>query len=317
MNRILKRILALLAFAACLPTLAQPVRIVSGVPAGGGVDAVARLLAEHMARQSGRPHIVETRTGAGGIIAVQSMLNAPADGTVLLLAPDSNIVIYPHSVASAGFALTDLAPISTVVHYDLALSVPGGSGIRSLTGLKAAALADSKGATFASPAAGSLQHFFGLSVAKAIGINLLHVPYRGVAPAITDTIGGVVLALVTPVGPVLQHAQAGSLRIIATSGASRGSKTQDVPTFKELGYPQLVRRGWFGLFAPAKTPPETLQRVSKYLQVALNDPEFRAKLAALDMEPSWVSQQEFRREVEKESSAWSHIVRDSGFRADR
>ena len=313
-------ILAWAGFAITPAAQAQtPVRIVSGFPPGGGVDAVARLLADQLTKQSGRVHIVENKSGAGGIIAVQSMLTAPADGSVLLLAPDSNIVIYPHTVSTPGFdALKDLAPISQIVRYDLALTVRGSDErIKNFKDLITLVKASPNAGNFASPSAGSLQHFYGLSVGQAAGVNLLHVAYRGVGPAITDTMAGVVTALVTPVGPVLQHAQSGGLRILATSGNERGAKTRDVPTLKELGYPQLVAHGWFGLFAPSRTPPDVLEKINAAVALAAKDREFRAKLDALDMEPSWTPASEFKAEVDAQNSNWAKLVRQSGFRADR
>jgi tripartite-type tricarboxylate transporter receptor subunit TctC len=318
-RRFLAALAAFAALAATPASFAQaPVRIVSGFPPGGGVDLVARLLADQLGKQGGN-YVVENKTGAGGIIAVQSMLTAPADGTVLLVAPDSNVVIYPHTVANPGFdPIKDLAPVGLLASYDLAFTTRGAdAAIKDFPSFVAAAKRDPKRATFASPAAGSLQHFYGLAVGKAAGVDLLHVSYRGVAPAVTETIGGLVSGLVTPVGPVLQHAQAGSLRILATSGTERGRKTPTVPTFKELGYPQLVARGWFGLFAPAKTPPETLQRIARMVETAMKSPEFHAKLAELDMEATWTPAAEFRAQVDSENRRWARAIQESGFRADK
>ena len=300
------------------PALAQsPVRILVGFPPGGGVDAVARLLASQLEKQTGVPYLVENRTGAGGILPMRSMLSAPADGSLLVLAPDATVVVYPHTVEAPGFnPATDLMPISRVVAYDFALSVAGGSEIRNLDGLRKAALADPK-ASFANPAAGGMLHFYAISVANALGLVPTHVSYRGVAPATTDTIGGVVTALVTPVGPVLQLADSGRLRIIATSGAERGSKTPKVPTFKELGLPQLVMRSWFGLFAPAKTPPEVVQRLSEALRQVLADPAIQSKLAALDMDASWSNPKDFRAQIDTESRHWSSLVKASGFQVEK
>ena len=320
----LQRLAAGLSAAAALWTApaagAQPVvRIISGFPPGGGVDVVARLLADQLNKQGGATYVVENKTGAGGAIAVQSMLTAPADGTALLVAPDSNVVIYPHTVASPGFdAIKDLAPITTLATYDLAFSVRGADAqIKDFTSFISAAKQDAKRATFASPAAGSLQHFYGLSVGKAAGLELLHVAYRGVAPAVTDAIGGIVGSLVTPVGPVIQHHEAGALKILATSGAQRGHKTPNVPTFKELGYPQLIARGWFGLFAPSQTPPQTLQRIARMVETAMKNPDFQTKLTALDMDAHWVPAAEFKAQVEAENRKWATAVQEAGFRADK
>jgi tripartite-type tricarboxylate transporter receptor subunit TctC len=315
--RVTLALLLSMTFAPAAHAQATVTKIVSGFPPGGGVDLVARLLADQLAKQ-GSASIVENKTGAGGIIAVQSMLTAPADGTVLLVAPDSSVVIYPHTVSNPGFDPgKDLAPIAPLARYDLALSVSGANPrVKDFASFMAAAKKSPANANFASPAAGSLQHFYGLSIGKAAGINLLHVSYRGVGPAVTDTISGIVGGAVTPVGAVIQYANAGNLRIVATSGTERGHKTPQVPTFKELGYPQLVARGWFGLFAPAKTPPETLQRIGKLVETAMKDPEFQARLTALDMEPAWVPAAQFGQEIAAENRNWAQVIQASGFRAD-
>jgi tripartite-type tricarboxylate transporter receptor subunit TctC len=307
-----------LAFVFPGATVAQsPVRIVSGFPAGGGVDNVARLLADHLSKQSGVPYMVDTKTGAGGIIAVQSMLRAPRDGSVLLIAPDSNIVIYPHTVSAPGFnALKDLVPVAELTSYDLAFSVKADPAVPDFSKFRQLAKNGGQAATFASPAAGSLQHFYGIAVAKAADISLLHVPYRGVAPALTDTIGGNVAAVVTPVGPVLQHATAGSIRILATSGDQRGRTTPQVPTFKELGYAQLVARGWFGLFAPAGTPIEKVRSINAMLRSALEDDGFKRRLSALDMDSRWMPPEQFAAQVAADDRVWAELVKQSGFKAD-
>jgi tripartite-type tricarboxylate transporter receptor subunit TctC len=310
-----------LALCASSPAFAQttPVRILVGFPAGGGLDVVARILAESLEKQTGRPHLVENRTGAGGSLPARALISAPADGNTLMLAPDSVVLVYPYTVTAPGFnPSTDLAPIARVTSYDFAISVRGGDGgPRSLDALREALRTQPKSATIANPAAGGMLHFYAMAFAKAAGIDATHVPYRGVAPAITDAIGGAVTAVVTPVGPALQHAASGRLRIIATSGAERGAKTPNAPSIKELGYPQLVSSGWFGMFAPAKTPPDVVRRINESLKQALADPAIHAKLAALDMEASWNSAQDFRTEIETEGKTWAAVVKASGFKADQ
>jgi tripartite-type tricarboxylate transporter receptor subunit TctC len=309
-----------LALWAAIPAFAQtPVRILVGFPAGGGLDAVARLLADSLEKQTGRPHLVENRAGAGGSLPARALIGAAADGNTLMLAPDSVVLVYPYTVTTPGFnPSTDLAPVARVTSYDFAISVRGGDGgIRSLDALRDAVRHDPKAATIGNPAAGGLLHFYAVAFAKATGLDATHVPYRGVAPAITDAIGGAVAAVITPVGTVLQHATSGRLRILATSGAERGAKTPNVPSIKELGYPQLVSSGWFGMFAPAKTPPDVVRRINESLKVALADPAIHAKLAALDMDAAWNSPQDFRAEIDTQGKTWAAVVKASGFKADQ
>jgi hypothetical protein len=301
-------------------TLAQaPVKILVGFPPGGGVDAVARMLAERLEKITGRAHIVENRSGAGGSLPARALLTVPADGNTLLLAPDTTVIVYPYTVTTAGFnPSTDLMTIARVTSYDFALTVRGNNDIRNLDQLREAIKNNSKAASIANPAAGNLLHFYAIALTKALSLeNITHVPYRGVAPAITDTIGGEVTALVTPVGPVLQQAVSGRLQILATSGSDRGAKTPNIPTLKELGYPQLVSSGWFGLFAPAKTPADVIQKINDSVKQALLDPAMHSKLAALDMEAAWNSTQDFRSLVDSEGKKWAAVVKASGFKADQ
>ena len=314
----LSSVIPFLQLDACAQPL-TPVHILVGFPSGGGADAVARLLAERLEKLTGRSHIVDNKTGASGSLPMRALLTAPADGSTLVLAPDTTVIVYPYTVTSAGFnPSTDLIPISRVTSYDFALAVRGESDVRSLDQLKEATRSNPKAASIANPAAGNLLHFYAIALAKTLGMdNVTHVPYRGVAPAITDTIGGEVLAMVAPVGTVLAQANAGKLRILATTGQERGAKTPNIASMKELGYAELISSGWFGLFAPAKTPLEVVQKNSELVRQILSDPTTQTKLAALDMDASWNSPQAFRTLVDTEGRKWAGVVKASGFKADQ
>ncbi len=296
-----------------------PVHILVGFPSGGGVDVVARLLAERLEKLTGRSHLVDNKTGASGSLPMRALLNVPSDGSTLVLAPDTTVIVYPYTVTAPGFNPSgDLLPIARVTSYDFAIAVRGESEIRSLDNLKDAVRFNPKAASIANPAAGNLLHFYAIALTKTLGLeNVTHVPYRGVAPAITDTIAGEVMAMVAPVGTMLQQANAGKLRILATTGAERGAKTGNIPSMKELGLPDLVSSGWFGIFAPAKTPVEVIQKNSEMLRQILSDPTMQTKLAALDMDASWNSPQAFRALVDAEGRKWAGVVKASGFKADQ
>lgn len=314
----LRRGLAL-ALLICLPLAwAQtPLRLVTGFPPGGSIDALARLYVDELARELGRPVIVDSRAGAGGLLAVQNVLNGPADGNAILLTPDTNIVAYPHTVRRAPYdALKDLVPVGFAGTYEMAMGVRNDAKVPDLKTFLASARADSKLAAFGSPGGGTLPHFFGLALAEATGIPMVHVPYKGTGPAITDTIGGSLPAIFSPTATMIQQHRAKTLRVLATSGPTRGATTPEVPTFRELGLPQMEFTGWFGFFLPAATPAAEVRRFNEAINRIVARPEFAARLAPLGAQTRQTGVAEFQRLIASESERWMKVIKSSGFTAD-
>jgi tripartite-type tricarboxylate transporter receptor subunit TctC len=297
---------------------AQPAgRVLSGYPPGGAVDILARVVAEEFSRSLGRTFIVDTKAGAGGQIAVDTLKAAAPDGNTFLVVAETNMVIYPHTVRRPTYDTTkDFIPVAQIASYDIAFASRADARVTDFASWVALARRDQDAAAFASPGSGSNMHLFGVMLGDAIGRKMQHVPYRGTGPAVNDTAGGIVPTVLSPVGTMLQHHEGKRLRILATSGAKRSEKLPDVPTFAEVGLPRLTQTGWFGLFAPAGTPPEVIAKAHASMVSALNRPEVRARIAGMDMQIPVQTQQEFATQVANEYVRWGATVKAAGFTAE-
>src|SRR4051812_29866486 len=235
----MKRPVFLLLLLACLPAAAQqPMRIISGFPPGGAVDALARIFAERFGEVLGRTVVVETRAGASGQIAAQAVRSAAADGNTLLVAPDSFAVLYPHTVSKPAYdPLADFVPVAHLGGYPLAFAVGAAVPAKDVKEYIAWAKSNPRNGSFGTPGAGSNAHFLGVLIGQTLQIPMVHIAYKGVGPAVNDAVGGQVPAIIMPLGTLLPQAAAGKLRILAHSGSKRSEEAPSFPTFKELGYP--------------------------------------------------------------------------------
>lgn len=295
----------------------QPGRIVVGFPAGGSVDLVARLLEEQWRRKD-MPFIVDTRSGAGGRLAAEHVKAAAPDGQTVLLTPASMMAIYPHTYKSLRYTPSvDFTPVTRVVSYDFALAVgPGAGGARTLEEFIAWARQNPTKAAFASPAAGSAPHFLGAMFADVAKAPLLHVPYRGTAPAIPDVIGGTISSVFSVFGDLMPHHRAGKMRILAMTGSKRSELLPDVPTFAELGFPSMTFSEWYGLFAPAGTPVNRVSALQKATAEALEVASVASKLTELAFQPSASTPDDLRRQLASDHAYWGEYVRKTGFVAE-
>ncbi|MBN9429152.1 MAG: hypothetical protein J0H09_21850 [Burkholderiales bacterium] len=316
-----RRALLCLGLASALPSARAQShgKILCGFPAGSGtLDLLSRVLAEELGKETGRTFVVENKTGAGGTLAVKALMTSPPDGSTLLFAPGTTLTIYPHTVADAGYdPLKDLVPIACIGEYTMGIAVKNDQQVRDLGALVSGIKQDPRRAVYGSPGAGSLPHFFGMKIGEAVGVQFTHVPYRGSGPAVMDVVGGVLASVVAPVGAILQHKQSGALKILASSGERRGARTADIPTFAELGYPNLTSTGWFGAFAPPGTPDAECERLNQTIARIFQRPEVQTRLAAADVDPKPMTRAALRELVATEYRGWKKIVQDSGFRADK
>jgi tripartite-type tricarboxylate transporter receptor subunit TctC len=318
-NRRRRGFASLLVLLACAGSVsAQPVgRILSGYPPGGAVDILARVVAEEFSRGLGRTFIVDTKAGAGGQIAVDTLKQSAPDGNTFLVAAETNMVIYPHTVRKPTYETpVDFIPVAQVAAYDIAFASKSDVRVTDFASWVALAQRDADAATFASPGAGSNMHFFGVTLGDSIGRKLQHVPYRGTGPAVNDTAAGIVATVLSPVGPMLQFHDQKRLRILAISAAKRSARLPEVPTFAELGFPKLTQTGWFGLFAPAGTPPDLIARAYVALEAGLKRPEVRSRIGGMDMQIPNLSQPDFAKLVRSEYANWGSVVRTTGFTAE-
>jgi tripartite-type tricarboxylate transporter receptor subunit TctC len=259
------RILAASAAASVFPSHAQrgTVRLFVGFPPGGLPDQVARAVAEQMRRAMDVPVVVENRPGANGRIAGQAVKAAAADGFTYWVAPASNIVHLPHVYSDLGYdVLTDFAPVAQVVENDFAFAISAKVPATTLKEFAEWCGKNPDKAAFGSAGAGSTPHLMGLMVAKALGVKLLHVPYKGSTLVLNDLTGGHLSGIVSVTSSVTRQHKAGSVRILATTSRTRSVVLPQVPTFAELGMGELTLTEGTWVLAPARTPQTMIEKAS-------------------------------------------------------
>jgi len=314
-----RRILALPLLGSLLPSLAQaqakPLRILVGYPPGGAVDVVAREVAEEL-RGFGYQPIVENRTGAAGRLATEQMLQAPADGSTVVMMPGGNVSIFTHVYPALKYKPADLAPIASVCAFNFAFATGPGTPARTLAEFVAWAKANPGKASYATPGGGTAMHFMGMMFARQAGIELVHVPYRGGAAAMTDVLGGTVPALATTLPNVVQPHLQGKLRILAFSGDAPLPSLPGVPTFKSLGYPELVITETFGFFASTKTPEPVLAALQTAITGAASKPRVVAALEKLEFDSLVLGRSEFAARIQADIARWGPVIKASGYKAE-
>lgn len=305
---------ALSLAAPALRAQSGPIRFIFPFAAGGAGDALTRIVADEVGRALGEPAIVEARPGAGGQIGTQAVINAAPDGRTLLLTPIAPVVIHPIVFPQLPYdPVRDLAPVSLVTTFDFALAVHPDTPAKTLAELVAWVKQDPRRATYGSPGVGNLPHFFGALLAEKIGVPLVHAPYRGSAPALTDLVGGQVPMVITTTSDVTELAKGGRIRILAVSGRERSPFLPDVPTFTEAGV-AIAGGAWYGLFAKAGSPPEILGRISRAVMAAMRDAAVKEKVLGLAMVPTGSTPEELARVQKQDIADWTPAVKASGFR---
>jgi tripartite-type tricarboxylate transporter receptor subunit TctC len=277
--------------------------------AGGPVDAVARLLAASMSEQLGQQVVVDNRPGAGGSVGGEAVARANPDGHTLLMAANGTIAVSPHIIKKLPFdALRDLVPISLVVTSPLGLFVHPGMPALSVKDLVALARSKPGSINFGSSGNGSTGHLATELFMAAAQIKLVHVPYRGAAPAMNDLIAGQIQMQMTAVSGALQFVQAGKLRALGVTSPGRLAVLPDLPAIAETlpGY-EVV--SWYGLFTTAGTRPAIVQRLHRETVKAIEQPELSKRLSALGLDPQTSSPQQFAAMTRSEHAKWGKLIR--------
>lgn len=304
---------ALAPFAAQAQLLQQPVRIVFPFAAGGGGDALARILAEELHKGLNRNVVVENKTGGAGQNGVLEVVNSNPDGNSLLLTPIAPVVVYQTVYKKLKYdPFKDLKPVALVADFEFAIAVGPNVPVKTLPELVTWLKANPKQATFGSPGAGALPHFFGVLFGKAVGIDMVHVGYRGSSAALTDLIGGQIPIVVTTTTDLLATHQDGKIRILATSDSKRSPLVPEVPTFKELGY-NIEGTAWYAVFAPAKTPDDVINKYSKIISDAVQRPEMKARLLKMGLYAKGSTPAELGKLQKEHADRWAPAVKASGF----
>jgi tripartite-type tricarboxylate transporter receptor subunit TctC len=300
---------------AGMPALAQAptTRIVVGFAPGGSVDALARLVGDALQSGMGRTAIVENRTGAAGRLAVEQVKAAPPDGSMLLLAPQGPMTLFPHVFRNLRYDPgRDFVPVTRVASGDFALTIGPMVPAKDMKGFRAWLATAGAKASYGSPGAGTIPHFVGVAFARQAGVPMTHVPYRGSALSMTDLAGGQIAMAVSPVTEALELHKAGRVTIVATTGGTRSTFVSGVPTLKELGIDLEVPL-WFAVYAPAATPPDLVDKMRQAIHAALAKPAAKEQLAKLGLVPSPSGSAELLVVQRRESDMWAPVVQASGF----
>jgi tripartite-type tricarboxylate transporter receptor subunit TctC len=298
------------------------VKLVVGYPAGGSADVVARLVADKIKDDLKQSVVVENKVGAGGRVAAETTKALPADGTTLMIANIAVMTLAPLSFAKLNYdPVKDYAPVAHVANFQLGFAAGPATGATgpaaSMKDFVAWAQANRDKASFGSPAAGSLPHFFGVLIGQGIGVDLLHVPFNGSAPMRTAVLGGQIAAVTDTLPDLTELHKSGKLRVLGTSGAKRSAALPDVPTMTELGFPNVTGFGWFGFYAPAGTPKPIVDRLNAAIVKAINAPDVRERITALGFEPTGTSPEEFARIMAADTARWGPVIKASGFKGDQ
>jgi len=311
--------------AAMLPATAEaqaqaypnrPIRIVVPYAAGGAVDIVARIVGQALAEQLKQPVIVDNRPGASANIGMEAVAKAPADGYTLLMASNgltTNMALF----SSLSFdGRRDFAPIARIGYAPLVIVVPASSPAKSLKDLIAMAKAKPGELAYGTAGNGSSGHLAGESLKSLAGIDVLHVPYKGGAPAVTDLLGERLSFM--PINPleVISHIQAGRLRVLAVGSDKRVPLLPDAPTVAEAGVQGFEATVWWGLVAPARTPVDIVLKLNTETNKALHDPAIIKKLADLGVVTTPGSPEDFAQFIAKQTELWSAVIKKAGIRPD-
>lgn len=304
-----------LAVAQNYPTKA--VHVINPFTAGGPTDLLARAVGQKLSDAWGQPVVVETRSGAAGNIGIEYVANQPADGYTLLVMPTGNAVVNPHIFPKLRYdPLKDFAPVTLLATVENVLVVHPSVKASSVQELIALAKANPGKLTYSSPGVGSQAHVAGEMLQSRAGVNMLHVPYKGMAPAMNDLLGGQVSFMFLSMSSALKQVEAGKLRALGVASKERSSAAPNLPTVAEQGLPGFEAISWYALMAPAGTPPEIVEKIASEASHALKDPNVRQRLLGLGANPVGNTPVELAAMLRKEYAFWGDFIRKAGIKAE-
>ena len=294
----------------------RPIKLVVGFAPGGSSDTVARIIAPRLADILKQSVVIDNRPGAGGNIASDFLVKAPADGYTIMLGTIGSLAVNQHLNKLGYNPVTDMAALSMAVVFTNVLVVNASSSIRTLDDyVRQGKVADSA-LTFGSSGIGSSGHLAGELLKASAGLNSQHIAYRGGAPAMNDLLGGSLASIFSSPTDALQFIQAAKLRAIATTGSKRLEVLPQVPTIAESGFPGFEAVNWYAFTAPQRTPADIVKRLNEAIVSALNDPGVVAQLRKLGLDPMPASPDDTARFIRKESEKWGVLVRKAGIKSE-
>lgn len=310
------------AMAACAAVLGpfganaqgSNTRILVGFPAGGGSDAIARILAERLQGVLGSNVVVENKAGAGGQLAAQALKAATPDGHTLFLSHDHSVSILPLTMKNPGFdPAKDFAPVAGFATFVNAVALSGGTPASDFKGWVDSVKAAGGKSTVGIPAPASTPQFAVQVIAKQFGLDLVAAPYRGSAPMMADMLGNNIPAGVGSVPDFIENHKAGKLRVVAVMGTQRQAALPDVPTFTEVGIKGFEEVPYYGIFAPAGTPKAEMEKLGAALQTVVAMPDVRQRLTAMGLTVGYMSGAELGKREAAYREVWARIIKDSGY----
>ena len=319
----MRMLLILLSFtfaaanAAAQAYPARAVRLISPNPAGGANDVIGRIVAQKLSELLGQPLVMDNRGGAGGTIGTEMASHAAPDGYTLFVGSQSTVTVAPHIYSKLRYdVLRDLAPIAMFAEVQNLLNANPAFPPNTVKELVALAKAKPNTINYGSAGSGSSSHFGGLLFAKAAGIEFVHVPYKGGAPAIAAVISGEASFNFGPMPATTGHVKAGRLKALAVSGARRSSTFPAVPTVQEAGVPNYVVVGWFGLMAPRGTPKAIIEKLHALTVKAVESPDVKQQLLNVGAEPAPNTPAEFGAFLKREYARYGTLVKEAGLKVD-
>jgi len=293
----------------------RPIRLIVTVPPGGAADFIARLVGGKLSESLGQPVLVENRAGAGGTIAADSVAKAAPDGYTLLQNSITTHGVGPHLYAKLPYdPVKDFAPVSALALLPLIMAVNADLPPRNVEELIRFSKANS--VNFASSGNGGAPHMAAELFKSVTGAALTHVPYKGSGPAVADLVGARVQIMFDAAPSLIQHVRSGKLRVLAAASRQRNRLLPEVPTFAELGYPQVTVSLWYGLLAPAGTPRAALDRLNRETTKVLESSDVREKLLAQGAEPMPGTPEAFASFMREEMAKWAPVVKQAGVKLD-
>jgi tripartite-type tricarboxylate transporter receptor subunit TctC len=315
-----KRVLNALLLVACLApgaALAQaypskPLRMVVPFPPGGSADILGRSVGQKLGERLGQPVVIDNRPGAGASIGAKAVAEAPADGYTLLLGTVSSHAMSPATNTVGYDPVKDFTPIAEIASIPFVVLVHPGVPVKNIAELVALAKSKPGQVTYASAGSGTSNHLAGELLGMAAGIKMLHVPYKGSAPALNDLLGGQVNAMFDLQLTAMPQIKSGKVRALAMTGAKRSALLPELPTVREAGVPGYEVTAWFGFFGPAGVPKPIVDRLNAELNAIMKLPDIRAKFAELGVETESGSAEEFAGFVRGEAGKWAAVIKAAG-----
>ncbi len=295
----------------------RPIRWIVNFPPGGAADTLSRILVERIGNRLGQPVVVENRPGAGGMVGADLVAKARGDAYIVIISNAASHGIGPVLYPNVPYdALADFTHLALVGTFPSVLAVNMNFPARTIADFVAHARARPGQVSYGSGGNGTMNHLIGALFARAAGVEIQHVPYRGSAPALADVTGGQIPAIMESLPIALPHLRAGRLRPLATSEGARAASLPDTPTFAEAGYPAAQSTNWFGFSAAAAIPPGVAERWQQEITAALAAEQLRERFAAIGVAPGTLGPADYTAMIRSELDRWREVIRSAGIRPD-